>query len=346
VKLNRAVSGCRHLPPGSISGCPVKRRKTMLRVDSAHPASSATGSTEAPKPVSESSGTRQRIDQPGMRATTRAVRFAYPGNAGSRVARKLASCCPAAIDAASSRRTGPAGRPDMDIHPEHDTFTCADAALVSPVFPASSLHGAKARACLRSSPMKFCLALITGLLALSACQAGNSLAADPTTAPSARSSLGNTIADAGASGLAHHSATDEAVTLECADTGFHLRKEHANGAARPALFVGAGRAGKPVVGPAELAGYDPVGIACVTSARTGGQWLAVQYGGMEGGCGFCEWIHLYDARGRLLTRSDPPILSDASLPPAQQQLPNNREFTRLSEELQLDRPEFIFLPRD
>jgi hypothetical protein len=184
--------------------------------------------------------------------------------------------------------------------------------------------------------MKFCLALLPGLLALSACQAGASADAESGTAA---------LTEPAASNPTTGPSTSETITVQCAGTDFLLRPNGAGSPSRPVLLRGVADAASTVAGPAGMADHDPVGIACVTSAKTGTQLLAVQYGEADGGCSFCEWIHLYDAQGRVLTRSAPPILVDESLPPAQQQSPNNRDFTRLSEELQLERPDFRFLPR-
>lgn len=181
--------------------------------------------------------------------------------------------------------------------------------------------------------MKYCLALLPGLLALSACQAGPSAKAVSYTAVPA--------APASATGP----SISGTATVQCAGTDFHLRNEGIGDAARPVLLMGPANAAAAVPGPAGMADYAPVGIACVTSSKTGGQWLAVQYGEADRGCSFCEWIHLYDGRGHVLTGSVPPILMDKSLPAARQQRPNNRDFIRLSEELQLERPDFRFLPR-
>lgn len=72
-------------------------------------------------------------------------------------------------------------------------------------------------------------------------------------------------------------------------------------------------------------------------------YFVVQYGELPYGCEFCEWFHLYDAQGRQLTRSDPPILIDSTLPAGKQQVPNDREFDKLSKELGLDKPHVEFL---
>lgn len=192
--------------------------------------------------------------------------------------------------------------------------------------------------------MKRCLALLPGLLVLSACQAGSPAVSSAAPVPAGTASDVATPADTVARGGAA-SLMGDTITVQCGGTSFHLRQGEPGRDAEPVVLMGEPDAATALSGPAELAGYVPVGIACLTSAKTGDQWLAVQYGEAEGGCRFCEWVHLFDTRGRLLTRSVPPVLSDESLPPAQRQSPNNREFTRLSEELQLERPDFRFLPR-
>jgi hypothetical protein len=90
--------------------------------------------------------------------------------------------------------------------------------------------------------------------------------------------------------------------------------------------------------PKGLGGYTAVGLACA-SAPDHSQYFVVQYGERPYGCAFCEWYHIYSKDGTLLTHSDPAILTDTALPPAQQQHPNNKEYNELSKRLELDEQE-------
>ena len=61
------------------------------------------------------------------------------------------------------------------------------------------------------------------------------------------------------------------------------------------------------------------------------------------GCSFCEWYYLYDAQGKQLTRSEPILIEDPSLPEGQEQLANNREFEALLTRLGMQMPEMAFV---
>lgn len=95
--------------------------------------------------------------------------------------------------------------------------------------------------------------------------------------------------------------------------------------------------------PAEMRDYTAVALGCATNAD-GKPYFVVQYGELEGGCSFCEWFYLYDAAGKQLTKAVPPILEDKSLPPAQQQYPNNEEYEAMLKQLGLTHPEMDYLP--
>ncbi|WP_241752679.1 hypothetical protein, partial [Stenotrophomonas maltophilia] len=63
-----------------------------------------------------------------------------------------------------------------------------------------------------------------------------------------------------------------------------------------------------IAAPKEMDGYTAVGLACVQD-RSGTPYFVVQYGELPFGCSFCEWYYLYDASGRQLTHSTPPLRS-------------------------------------
>lgn len=90
--------------------------------------------------------------------------------------------------------------------------------------------------------------------------------------------------------------------------------------------------------PAGLSGYSAVGLACA-SGRDGDDYIVVQYGEIAGGCSICEWFALYDTHGAPLTRNEPAIVEDPSMPPAQRQSPNNAEYEAALERLGIQHPE-------
>lgn len=93
--------------------------------------------------------------------------------------------------------------------------------------------------------------------------------------------------------------------------------------------------------PKGMDSYTPVGMACASANHEA--YFVVQYGELPRGCAFCEWYHLYAADGKLLTHSDPPVLIDTTLPPAQQQYPNNKEYDDTAKRLGLDEQDIEFL---
>jgi hypothetical protein len=95
--------------------------------------------------------------------------------------------------------------------------------------------------------------------------------------------------------------------------------------------------------PKGMSSYTGVGLAC-SMAKDNTPYFVIQYGELPTGCEFCEWFYLYTEDGKLLTHSDPAILTDASLPEAHQQYPNNKEYRALSKQLGLGRPKMQFIP--
>ena len=93
--------------------------------------------------------------------------------------------------------------------------------------------------------------------------------------------------------------------------------------------------------PKGIGTYTAVGLACGSTHH--GTYFVVQYGEHPRGCAFCEWYHLYTADGKVLTHSDPPVLTDTTLPPAQQQYPNNKEYNEIAKRLDLRELDMEFL---
>ena len=85
--------------------------------------------------------------------------------------------------------------------------------------------------------------------------------------------------------------------------------------------------------PAEMSGYTAVGLACVEDAQ-GASYFVVQYGELPYGCAFCEWFYLYDANGKQLTHSNPPVRGEVGA-----QSPNNDEYSQLIAKLGIQHPE-------
>lgn len=87
--------------------------------------------------------------------------------------------------------------------------------------------------------------------------------------------------------------------------------------------------------PNELAAYTAVGFGCSVSQNDKAQYVVVEYGELPSGCNYCEWFYIYDMSGKQLTKSDPIILSDESLPVGNKQYANNEHYGSLSKSLRL-----------
>ena len=94
--------------------------------------------------------------------------------------------------------------------------------------------------------------------------------------------------------------------------------------------------------PQEMDGYTAVGLGCAT-ASDNASYFVVQYGELPFGCKFCEWLYLYDLKGKQLTKSVPPILTDSSLPEGEQQSANTREYQDMIQQLGITHPEVTFI---
>lgn len=90
---------------------------------------------------------------------------------------------------------------------------------------------------------------------------------------------------------------------------------------------------RAIQAPTEMQDYTAVGLAC-TQDKGGAPLFVVEYGELPYGCSFCEWYYLYDASGKQLTQSVPPLREVDG-----QQAPNNDEYSRLLAELGIEHPE-------
>ncbi|ROQ40364.1 hypothetical protein EDF77_2703 [Stenotrophomonas maltophilia] len=88
--------------------------------------------------------------------------------------------------------------------------------------------------------------------------------------------------------------------------------------------------------PAEMTDYTAVGLACVQD-KDNTPYFVVQYGELPFGCQFCEWFYLYDADGKQLTHSNPPLHGQA---PSQE--PNNDEYEQWLAKLGVTHPEVTY----
>lgn len=120
-------------------------------------------------------------------------------------------------------------------------------------------------------------------------------------------------------------------------------KAQEDGAARSVEVVDASGRGHAVAGPPEMAAYAPVGVACAAAPGTAPAFV-VQYGEASQGCSICEWNFLVDAQGRLLTRSEPAMLSDPTRPAGQREYPNNIEYTTAVRDRRLQVGDMTFIP--
>jgi hypothetical protein len=140
-----------------------------------------------------------------------------------------------------------------------------------------------------------------------------------------------------------------AMKKTCAGAEIHLLADaplqgESEDAQRPISLKIVDSAGQqiPIVKPEEMKDYTAVGIGC-TVAADGKPYFVAQYGELPMGCSFCEWYYLYDANGKQLTHSDPPILEDKSMPEAQRQSPNNAEYEALITKLGIRHPELDYI---
>lgn len=179
---------------------------------------------------------------------------------------------------------------------------------------------------------------------LACCQAETPAARD---APVTDASL----AQAGAAQNPPDDPEESHMQKRCGDAEIQLIVEGETGASVPASspqrtalrMIAPDGTAREIARPEELSDYTAVGLGCATSSKDGQPYFVVQYGELPFGCSFCEWYYLYDARGMQLTRSNPPLLEDQTMPEGQKQYPNNREYQALLKTLELEQPEIEFV---
>ena len=130
---------------------------------------------------------------------------------------------------------------------------------------------------------------------------------------------------------------------QCDGTTFRISPVDASDVSRGTMLerVDAAGVASPIARPAEMADYTAVGLGCATGSD-GKPYFVAQYGELPFGCEFCEWFYLYDADGKQLTRSEPPLLTDETLPEGKQQTPNTAEYERMLVKLGIKHPEVTY----
>lgn len=119
--------------------------------------------------------------------------------------------------------------------------------------------------------------------------------------------------------------------------------DDAGGKATLLQLVGQDGTASPVAKPEEMHEYTAVGLGCALAEADGKPYFVVQYGELPFGCEFCEWFYLYDATGKQLTSSNPPLLTDTSLPDGEQQSANTREYEEMIAKLGIKHPEVEYI---
>lgn len=130
----------------------------------------------------------------------------------------------------------------------------------------------------------------------------------------------------------------------CEGTTFRIAKDTgAETTATTLQIVSQDGTARAIDKPEEMREYTAVGLGCAVAASDGKPYFVVQYGELPFGCQFCEWFYLYDASGRQLTSSKPPLLTDASLPEGEQQSANTREYEDMIQKLGITHPEVEYI---
>ena len=160
-------------------------------------------------------------------------------------------------------------------------------------------------------------------------------------------------ADAQASPPPTPAAQGTAMDKTCGGVTFRIARQQApeSGEAGPQEAgpqtvlqrIGSDGAATTIDKPAEMSDYTAVALGCADAANDGKSYLVVQYGELPYGCNFCEWFYLYDADGKQLTKSDPPILVDETLPTGRQQTSNTKEYEALIQKLGIQHPEVDYI---
>lgn len=103
---------------------------------------------------------------------------------------------------------------------------------------------------------------------------------------------------------------------------------------------------RAVEDPPEMAGYSATGLGCARSTGMRDRGFVVEYGEEPYGCEFCEWRYLLDTQGNFLTHAVPPVLTDSTRPPGQQQYPNQHDYDEAAKRLRLVDDELDYIPAE
>ncbi|WP_147292987.1 hypothetical protein [Dyella psychrodurans] len=141
------------------------------------------------------------------------------------------------------------------------------------------------------------------------------------------------------------------VSKKCGDAEMSLRCLAIHGGKldclHPSLMLkdGSGRYSKMAT-PKGMEKLSPVGLACSVSSKNALSYFVVEYGELPAGCEYCEWFHIYDTHGKLLTSSYPSVLNIEGMEPPRDKAPNNIDFTSWSKKLGLGKSEEEYLQCD
>lgn len=154
--------------------------------------------------------------------------------------------------------------------------------------------------------------------------------ATPAAAPAATAAAAST----------HLTRDENGMHIDCKGTRLHLAAlpaQDTDASQRTTLEIEKDGARQAIAAPTEMDGYTAVGMACVQDS-SGTPYFVVQYGELPFGCSFCEWYYLYDASGRQLTHSTPPLRGEG-----EEQEPNNDEYEQMLEKHGIKHPEVNYI---
>jgi hypothetical protein len=141
------------------------------------------------------------------------------------------------------------------------------------------------------------------------------------------------------------------VSKKCGDAEMSLRCPAIQGGRldclHPSLVLkdSSGRYSKMAT-PKDMEKLSPIGLACSVSSNNTLSYFVVEYGELPAGCEYCEWFHIYDTHGKLLTSSYPSVLNIDGMEPPRDKAPNNIDFTSWSKKLGLGKSEEEYLQCD
>ncbi|WP_166206708.1 hypothetical protein [Cognatiluteimonas telluris] len=186
---------------------------------------------------------------------------------------------------------------------------------------------------MRNAPLiVFGLGLIAGCSQASSPTASGAAAAAAPQASVQLDGSGSTVDSMSSVALATSTCGESTLRLTCSSAAVGTQME----CTHPTMRLEQASSARALPQPIEMAGYAPVGLACAHS-RSGEAFFVVQFGELPEGCGACEWFYVYSTDGKVLTRSQPPMLGGGT-----EQSPNNREYDQLRRRMGMSHPTFDY----